>query len=331
MSFTYFIKGFVSCFRMTKGIFSHSTNRFNKPGIYWIWFILFHSIFVFTSVSQEHRQGLDTVFSFKPGQGQNNGQSPEYYPKNIFGLPTKTATEYIPASSPDDMLSLGLGGEIIVGFINYSIVDGDGPDFTVFENAFINPANNKIFAEPAKIAVSEDGINYFEFPFDSLTLQGCAGTKPTYGSKDTFNPSESGGNAFDLKDLGLSRINFIKITDICEKVLNNKNHPFYDAIITGFDLDAIVGLHLSPKVKGVNEEKSNENEQSLICNNGIININLQTETEQNLLKVYNTLGMEVFSRTLKNLDIVSLKNLPEGMYLVYLSTPRFKLLKKVIL
>ena len=189
-------------------------------------------------------KGIDTVYYFKPGSGQNAGQNSIYYPNNIFGLPDKYSSYLLPSTNPNQILSIGIGGEIIVGFNNEYIYDGDGADFTIFENAFLNPINNKIFAEPAKVAVSLDGNNYYEFPYDSLTLEGCAGTNPTNGSQNCFDPLVSGGNSFDIAKLGLKKIAFIKITDISEIILKNKNHPFYDVTISGFDLDAVIGLNL---------------------------------------------------------------------------------------
>ncbi|MCX6153332.1 MAG: hypothetical protein NT007_04145 [Candidatus Kapabacteria bacterium] len=191
---------------------------------------------------------IDTVFSFVPGKGQNAGQDSAHYPMNIFGPPDTLAGYLVQSSSPDQVLSIGLGGEIIVGFKGFFVEDKPGDDFTIFENAFFNPVTKKIFAEPAKVAVSQDGIKYYEFPFDSLTLVGCAGLTPTIGNKNPFDPNESGGDKFDLANLGLKYIKFIKITDICQMVLKNKNHPYYDPIISGFDLDAVVGLHLISKI-----------------------------------------------------------------------------------
>ncbi|MFN3780664.1 MAG: hypothetical protein ACK4SO_00640, partial [Candidatus Kapaibacteriota bacterium] len=61
-----------------------------------------------------------------------------------------------------------------------------------------------------------------------------------------FDPKASGGNSFDLAVLGLKKIRFIKIKDICDTILKNPNHPYYDPIISGFDLDCVVGLNLTP-------------------------------------------------------------------------------------
>jgi hypothetical protein len=188
--------------------------------------------------------GADTLINFVPGSGQSFGQESEYFPHNIFGLPDTNGSRNTPSSGPGQVCSIGIGGEIILGFRGYVLIDGEGPDFTIFENAFLNPVTGKVFAEPAKVAVSSDGLLFVEFPFDSLTLAGCAGISPTNGKADPYDPETSGGNCFDLKDIGLDSIRFVKITDISQMVLDNPNHPFYDPIISGFDLDAVVSWHL---------------------------------------------------------------------------------------
>jgi hypothetical protein len=202
-------------------------------------------ILISTSYSQNYRKGfIDTVFSFKPGEGQNSGQSKEFFPKNIFGAPSTKASENIAEMTEEEICSIGLGGEIIIGFKYDYLHDGDGDDFTIFENAFINPINQKVFAEPALVSVSEDGIEFKQFPIDTITLEGCAGTKPTFGGNDPFNSEICGGNSFDLKKVNLKKIKYIKIQDYCWKLLQNPNHKFYDPIISGFDLDAISAKYL---------------------------------------------------------------------------------------
>jgi hypothetical protein len=201
------------------------------------------------SVSAQNLTGtIDTVFQFTPGTGQSGGQTGEYFPENIFGPPTFKAGPDSPVNTPYEILSIGKGGEIIVGFKGRALIDLEGPDFTIFENAFENAATGGIFAEPAKIAVSKDGIDYVEFPFDSATLEGLAGITPTIGNADPFNPESSGGDSFDLSELGLDSVRFIKITDISDIISTlPKDHKFYNPefLITGFDLDAVAGIHLT--------------------------------------------------------------------------------------
>ncbi|MCS6809534.1 MAG: hypothetical protein NZ661_12085, partial [Candidatus Kapabacteria bacterium] len=185
--------------------------------------------------------GCDTVFSVRWGTGQTFGR--EFFPRNVLGLPDTNARSNIPSANPREICSLGMGGEIVIGWRQAVLVNRPGVDFTVFENAFIR-FDGRVFAEPAKVAVSRDGTSFVEFPYDSLTLRGCAGVTPTHGQYSPFDPMLSGGDSFDLAVLGIDSVRYIKITDISALVLNNPRHMFYDPTISGFDLDAVVGLHL---------------------------------------------------------------------------------------
>jgi hypothetical protein len=217
--------------------------RKNTPFL--IKFTLFFSSFLLAIPlqSQYAPSGADEVVSFLPGIGQNTGQTSEYFPRNVLGLPDTTAQYELPATSPEEICSLGFGGEITLSFHGKILVDGPGKDFTVFENAFYSPDFKKIFLEPAIVSVSKDGRTFIPFPYDTQSLKGCAGITPINGDKNPFNPSESGGDSFDLADIGIDSVRYIRIKDI-SSVLLNRTHPFYDPIATGFDLDAVVGLHL---------------------------------------------------------------------------------------
>lgn len=253
----------------------------------------------FLSIAQTNKF-IDTVYFFKAGTGQNIGQSPDFFPKNIYGPPSAKATSSIPESSPEEILSLGMGGEIIVGFRNGYLIDGDGVDFIVFENAFINPINKKIFAEPAVISVSEDGVNYLEFPFDSTNLVGCAGVTPTNGAANPFDINQSGGDGFDLAQVGLKKAKYIKIKDISQMIKDNPNHPFYDPTISGFDLDAVAGIY-------VLEEQAS------------VQTNFETTQKYLQIQVYNFLGQKVGE--FSNISVFELQNkLFKGNYIVILSS-----------
>ncbi|TAE25300.1 MAG: T9SS C-terminal target domain-containing protein [Candidatus Kapaibacterium sp.] len=207
-------------------------------------FLLTAQILTFQAITaQTYGAGADTVFSVKWGMGQDFGRS--NFPANVLGLPDTSARANRPSNNPAQVCSLGMGGEIVLGWKNAMLVNRTGADFSVFENAFLR-FDGKVFAEPAKIAVSRDGVRFVEFPFDSLSLQGCAGKTPTNGNESPFNPRVSGGDSFDLATIGMDSIRFVKITDISAIVLNNPRHPFYDPTITGFDVDALVGFSLVP-------------------------------------------------------------------------------------
>ncbi|MGA2296490.1 MAG: T9SS type A sorting domain-containing protein [FCB group bacterium] len=296
----------------------------------YILFLIISCVIYYNIFAQNIHEGIDTVYYFKPGTGQNNGQSPEYFPKNIFGLPSKNARYTIPESSPEEICSIGLGGVIIVGFKNFEVIDEPGPDFTIFENAFLNPVTNKIFAEPAKVAVSSDGINFVEFPFDSLTLKGCAGITPTNGDKDTFNPAESGGDSFDLADLNLKNIRYIKITDICQMILDNPKHPFYDPTISGFDLDAVVGLNLKQISSDVYNQSLPIREQfNIKMESNILIVEKIISVINSKIKLYNYLGEEIFSGTFENRIIINTNNIPSGIYFLFISDTQVNFYKKI--
>jgi hypothetical protein len=197
--------------------------------------------------AQPYRSGwIDTVYAFHPGTGQNFGQDSAYFPRNIFGPPDSSARPDRPSASPEQICSLGLGGEIIVGFKGMLLRDGPGPDFVIFENAFFSPITGKVFAEPALVAVSRDGEQWLEFPWDTLTLEGCAGRTPTNGAADPLDPTSAGGDWFDLALLGVDSIRYIRIRDLTWWLKERPWHPFWDPTLSGFDLDAVGARFLQP-------------------------------------------------------------------------------------
>jgi hypothetical protein len=275
---------------------------------------LFCLLFLFSKLlyGEYYQSAIDTVFWFYPGKGQNLGQGSEYFPQNIFKLPDTNASEQVPSSSPTDICSIGLGGEICVGFKNFEVVDGDGPDFTIFENAFINPVTQKVFAEPAVVSVSADGINFVEFPWDYNTLEGCAGTKPTNGKANPFDPNESGGNSFDLSTIGLKKIKYIKIKDICDSILKDEKHPFYSPLLSGFDLDCVVGIHLLPNFSSVD---SHDAKVKLEVTHGRMNLNFH---EPYSFVLYNSQGQVVFFTFQIGQFTLNFVDFPDGLYLLSL-------------
>ena len=69
----------------------------------------------------------------------------------------------IDQAGTNGVVSLGDGGVAILEFSS-PIMDGNGPDFAVFENGFDN-----LFLELAFVEVSSDGIHFFRFPAISNT------------------------------------------------------------------------------------------------------------------------------------------------------------------
>ena len=136
-----------------------------------------------------------------------------------------------------DVVTLGNGGSITLGFEPSTIVDGPGPDFIVFENAFyVNGDPGQPYAELASVEVSDDGEHFQAFPCTAseAPYESCAGHHPVYANPDknaidATDPALAGGDAFDLADLALPRVRYVRITDRVDLTGGNGT----------FDLDAV--------------------------------------------------------------------------------------------
>ncbi|MBD1210208.1 MAG: hypothetical protein H9535_17375 [Ignavibacteria bacterium] len=278
--------------------------------------------------------GADTVFSVRWGTGQSFGR--EQFPRNVLGLPDTSARADRPAVTAEAVCSLGLGGEIIIGWKNAMLLNRTGADFTVFENVFLYFGERR-YAEPAKVAVSQDGVRFVEFPFDSLSLRGCAGVTPTNGDKSAFNPNVSGGDSFDLAVIGMDSVRFIKITDVSQIVLNSPQHPFYDPTISGFDLDAVVGVSLvfTPRTTSVVLEHQNTSAVQasvIVGENGIVVQSLSLLPQESVrAELYTLLGSCVARAD----DVISsafipTDALPKGAYFLVLRRNGYAETRKIM-
>jgi hypothetical protein len=278
--------------------------------------ILINVLLVINIININAEQGtIDTVYYYKQGTAEAEFMNNPNFPDNIFGIPSRKASKTIPASSTQEIEAIGIGGEIIVGFKDRVITNGPGTDFIIFENAFINPVNNGIFAESGIVSVSQDGITFFEFPYNPVTLVGLAGITPTNGDKDPFNPDVSGGDKFDLEDLGLDYIKYIKIKDttlIIKSLPQSSKYKSPDFLLTGFDLDAIVGLYLD------DESTVSVAESEPVISFKIIDNILEIQSLDNEsidIKIINLLGELVIAITTENSNI-NLNPLPKGIYFI---------------
>lgn len=178
------------------------------------------------------------VVDLKLGPGAGYGQ--DDLPDVVLGPPAPGAT----GAGGLAVLSLGVGGEIILGFGDRRVVDGPGTDFVVFENPFRIAGQATVFAELGEVSVSSDGETWVEFPCDAGATGpegwgGCAG----YGIVNTYDaeamepldPAVTGGDHFDLADVGVPDARFIRIRDLSWEG---------EAPTAGFDLDAVGGVHL---------------------------------------------------------------------------------------
>lgn len=180
-----------------------------------------------------------SVESFSPGESAGFGE--DELPDVVLGPPRGKGEQ----AGSLHVVSLGLGGEIVLGFGERAISDEPGPDFIVFENAFWPGGDpSQVYAELGEIAVSQDGQTWHTFGCDregngAGSFPGCAGATPT----QKYDPLEvlpldherTGGDAFDLADLGLESASFVRITDL--STLGETGTS------SGFDLDAVGLTH----------------------------------------------------------------------------------------
>lgn len=185
----------------------------------------------------------DRVVSYQVGSGGGLGE--DKLPDIVLG-PPKGAGKL---KAGQDVFSLGQNGEIVLEFVDNEVIDGKGPDLIVFENPFLAaPGNdeNYGFFELAKVEVSFDGKTWHQFPYDTASKEGCAGYRPVIANPEEnavppTDPKKAGGDAFDLKELNLKVIRFIRITDV--QGFGGKDGS------AGFDLDAVAAVHSRPRPK----------------------------------------------------------------------------------
>ncbi|MCG8591214.1 MAG: hypothetical protein MJE66_18130 [Proteobacteria bacterium] len=204
----------------------------------------------------------DVVTQFVPGSGSGFG-----LPADALGGPRGAGL----FEGSLDVVSLGLGGVIVLEFTDNAIADGPGDDFAVFENTLFSIdvalQVSDPFSEPGRVSVSQDGVVWSTFPC-ALDLAaapwypGCAGVRPTLANvDDAATPHGSvptlfdfmdllgvsvlalppidgaGGDAFDLAEVGLTWARFVRI----------ESAAFVDGPVgvdnQGFDLDAVAAIN----------------------------------------------------------------------------------------
>jgi hypothetical protein len=170
--------------------------------------------------------------------GKNAGFGQDKMPAVVMGPPHGDPSGQ---NGSIDVVSLGQGGEIVLGFAGQGLDDGAGADFIVFENAFNAGGDpTKPYAEPGQVSVSEDGVNWSEFPCkaDSYPYDGCAGWHVVKSNPDNgvspYDSDAAGGEAYDLALLGVKSARYVRIQDRSEAGSGTS---------AGFDLDAISVIH----------------------------------------------------------------------------------------
>lgn len=231
------------------------------------------------------------------------------------------------------VVSLGDGGSVTLSFPN-PIINGQGWDFAVFENTFLDS-----FLELAFVEVSSNGIDFFRFPSESLTdtsvqTPAFGFTKPEHVNNLAGKYRSGYGTPFDLEELkdtnglDVNNIQYVKIIDVVGSINNayasrdSKGRKINDPWPTpfpssGFDLDAVGVIHQNPSLR---TEPIVQPPISIYPNpsqSNIMNINSAASQQ---MKVYNATGKLQFEYTLVPGNQAIVTNLDSGVYYIRLDS-----------
>lgn len=239
------------------------------------------------------------------------------------------------------IVSLGDGGSAILTFLK-PIKNGQGYDFAVFENGFLQQGSNTMaFLELAFVEVSSDGVNYFRFPavneyasdfIANTTTQGGSGfanMNASYLHNFAGKYIGSYGTPFNLDDipdnpsLDKMAITHIKLIDVVGT--NNTTYATYDSLNNivvdpyptpfasgGFDLDAIGVIHENNSLQQPDFYEVNF---SLFPNyvTSIFYVNSETPAE---VTVYGLVGNKILTSVSNTAHQINVSHLATGFYMV---------------
>lgn len=189
---------------------------------------------------------LDRLVAF--GAGENAGFGQSDLTSVVLGPPEGGGA----LQGGTDVLSLGTGGSVTVAFRDNLVFDGPGDDLVVFENPFfVGDIDGQVFTEYGFVEVSADGREFVRFPFDPGSGEGLAGRTPVLSnSGNGLDPlsSDAGGDRFDLADIGLRFVRFVRLVDAGSGVDDVGNHVA-SGDKAGFDLDAAAAINSTPPAR----------------------------------------------------------------------------------
>ncbi len=258
-----------------------------------------------------------------------------------LGLVSYGDSTYAVGPADHSVVSLGDSGVADLTFPGY-IYNGPGADFAVFENGFINPANDSLaFLELGFVEVSSDGINYYRFPAHSLTqnaTQVCGSGDYMYANLVDGFAGKYGsmyGTPFDLSDLPLTvhlnvnMITHVRIVDVIGAISGHSstdaagniiNDPFPTNFPSGgFDLDAVGVIHRLANAAVANV--GGRNAARLYPNPASNELYVETENpeQQFTVTVYSATGVVVQNAfPFKGKTTIALHQYTEGLYYLML-------------
>ena len=230
-----------------------------------------------------------------------------------------------------EIVSLGRGGEITLTFDN-NIINGEGPDFATFENAL-----NNTFLELSWVEVSQDGINFTRFPNYSLTEAPVGSYDDVDATKITGYCSkyrQGFGTPFDLEDVGLEYIKYVKFIDIIGdgSAFDTDGNIIYDPYPTtgsaGADIDgvAVINQQETDGVEGISD-----NRRISVYPNPVVNLVHLTVNNKQLYKIVQILtldGKVIKQLIINNLHfVVDVEDLKKGMYFIKVENNIYKIIK----
>ena len=269
----------------------------------------------------------------------------ELGPQNISveGSPLvsyRTAEEAVGACTMNDNLSvvaLGDGGSATVTFA-HPIMNGNGPDFAVFENSF-----DDYFLELAFVEVSSDGDHFVRFPATSLTQtvrQVVSRVDATFINNLAGKYKMGYGTPFDLEELrdstgiDINNITHVRIVDVVGSI--NPQYATYDAFghmvndpwptnsySSGFDLDGVAVLNQS-----TNGIDAADNVAVSIHPNPAANVLNISSTHAGEARLMDINGRTIATIALCNgANTTSIADLPAGVYVLQVGSTVTKIIK----
>jgi len=145
--------------------------------------VLFFGLFLLQSTS---RAQDDYVVSYSAGISPAAGYTNAYV---VTNLPLPAATITVPAFSKNQLVSLGVGGSLVVGFdtpITNNPSNPFGEDFTIFNNSFFVLGGSTIsglYSHPGlEVFVSQDDTNWYQ-------VSGANGVGDLFPTQGSGNPN----------------------------------------------------------------------------------------------------------------------------------------------
>jgi hypothetical protein len=258
-----------------------------------------------------------------------------------------TAGSAFSATGPalqNGVISLGDGGRATLEFPS-PIIDGQGWDFAVFENTFLDT-----FLELAFVEVSTNGTRYVRFPSSSLTdtlkQTGAFGyTRPEKVNNLAGKYISGYGTPFDLNELkdsvevDINNIRFVRVVDVVGSLQNafcsrdaagrKINDPWPTRFISGgFDLDAVGVIHQKwpLRTNGTYPKTGFELFPNPV-KDGLLNVQ---SAEQGLLFLYDLSGREIVHFNIQKGQNGVKIDIPTGMYFVVIKSESGCYTKRVV-